>query len=446
MTKRVTRQALQVLSLHPDLQRVEPLDLQITLPPFVRANWRTGCSVETEWLTDISHGRETLVEDRRGGRIRPVRSFEATITGLRIEDAHEVSEYAMTVCQDRNAMPIYSDRTAVGVTASSGATVLECSTDYRRMYAGQRVAIVPIDFSTFEFDGILGRAMYAEIESVQSDRLTLASALQVDVPAGSYVYPMVDAQIELATQIDVVGAQTVEILLRYTEISGMSALPSSWVGPLSPFFPLNDLDSRAIVSLRGNTDSDPESVTIAREGAVLQSGRDATAYGAGSRARHLFSFGHLAKTREQAWSIIRLFDSCRGRVGTFWYVNPQTLWSAPFGLTSLDYIDVSPYGYASNVTRYWPNVSIELLDGSMYARQIESVSEVTVGGVDVHRITFSDPLPSSASSRLERVTSAHLSRFTTDANRENWITDEACLFHLDMTEVLDETAVVFTGV
>jgi hypothetical protein len=423
---RVTRLAIEVAARR--LALVRPLTLPSVHPALLLHNWNQPVQITTTYLTDVVDSSATVSEERRGLLGRPFRTVTAELSGLSRAAAAKLLLGLARRGAARSLFPLYSDFSRI--TASSSGTTVLCDTRWRRFFVGQRVAVCLMTtggVSSHEVRQVLSRA---------DDRLELTSGLAGTYPAGSRVYPLIDAELSLDAAQGTVTDEVASANFTATEVAGPSSLPqTTWDTPHE----LTTRNGIPILDLALDWGGEIES-RIVRSGTLYARGRSEVVFARGARPQleHELRFTEL--TRERLWLLLRLFDSLRGRQLTFYALTPQTLFK--FSAVSGTSLDVLPDpGNLADVTSFLDHVVVRQRNGTILLRKILSVVDMTT----FWRVTVDEALPTLVAADVRAVTGAHLVRLTEDGMTEEWITDEACSVTLPARDVLEEKDVVIVN-
>ena len=159
----------------------------------------------------------------------------------------------------------------------------------------------------------------------------------------------------------------------------------------------------------------------------------------GPRPRYMFKALWRETERADVWSMLKLFDSRRGRTLPFWLLHPCDFWEVlAVGAT---YLDITPQGDITDISTFLDHVGIVQTDGTRLIRNISSV----VDNGSSWRINLSASI-SVTLAQLSRACPAFFVRFVRDSIEEVWLTDEVCEIALEMVEVLNEADVTVTNI
>lgn len=176
-------------SLTWDFSEVPDAQLQITGVRIVAwtltPDWSDGIRERLAWSTDVMSSDERD-EQRRAIRLSPRRSFDAR---MYVEDRERaLFEVMMRGWGGRIwAMPVWPDIQILRTPVTLGATSISCATEGRDFRAGG-LAMLRSE-SAFVSEVV-------QVETVESDSLTLLRPTQMAWPAGSRLYPVRTARFE----------------------------------------------------------------------------------------------------------------------------------------------------------------------------------------------------------------------------------------------------------
>lgn len=425
MSLRVTKFGVEILGRAYPPVIADPASNTV-FPLISESNWRGEFGVETIWQTAISRSQSTGAEEREGLVTRPTRILNTLISGLDRTETTRMLANAFSMAGSNYPAAIYSDYT-IAITASTSN--IECETHHRRLFPGQRVAVLPSDYS---LRSDFTQAQLGVIATVTADGITLVDPLAVSCAIGDIILPLVDARISLSQELDAITDGVAEWEQVCIELSGASTLPA-----------LAEEDARHLGFVyylgypvfRHNINwRDDVKVGVARDGSVSQSGTTEIATPDGSAAYFTFAASIEEYDRKTVWNTARFFDSRRGRLHPFWAANPLVL----FEVTSV--VATSPNGIirvkaatsSAHLTDMIEHVSISYVTGAQAEYAIDTMSDEAGGVIE---ITLLGAIETDA---IEELTSLHLCRFDQDNLKQAWITDQVCKFELAWRSLLDE--------
>lgn len=406
--------------------RVIPNALPSVLANIFSHNWASRCVVESAYGTDITAAATSVAEERRAVVDRPYRTLQIRFTGF---DRFELTRLSMTLarlCSQRSTpVPLVSDFSKV--TATSSGTTIHCDTRYRRFFLNGRVLI-----HSWDANRRPANVEYGQIQAMGVDNITLQAPLVGSFPAGSRVYPCLEAEIDLEKTMDLLSDENCDLQLTVRERSGRSALPSS-VGqfvnpdgfPTHGGRPIFDVGHDWSANLRSG---------VYREGSKFASGRAEIISAFGARPQMERELRMILFGRDKFWKVLNFFDSRRGRMRSFWLVEPAAYFQPTVLQTTQ--VTVKAAGNIQDVQDFIKYVAVVKRDGTTYIR---GISSVTPSGAD-WVIAFDAVIPSTSLADVRKVTPAYLVRLKDDSLREEWITDEHMETSLAGIEVLEEAA------
>jgi hypothetical protein len=325
----------------------------------------------------------------------------------------------------RFQVPLYCDQRDILAAYLSTDDTIFVDTTVGRWAVGARVAIVQLGLS-----GSYSSHTMHIIADMQDDRLAFTAALGVNVPAQSIVVPMLDCEILLETEASHATNCLAEVSLSVSEVEGASQLPPTKAdtptgGQTFEGVPILDVEpdwSGAVVHRRD------------RHGVEFSSGRgrSVSAYAARSRQGHDLEF---TNERAEAWRLVELFDTRRGRLRSFWAVDHENIW-VPAQLDP-GFVSIVPLGPLDDVQEELENAQVGLVmeDGTIYVRNVTTVESV----LTVYRFTVSPSLPGGLDvDDVFRVARARRVRFESDEMTEKWTTAGLCTVRFKIIEVLEE--------
>lgn len=419
----VTRQAIEILSRRPIF--IGPgIDLPAGLD-FFSHNWASVVELDSSYMTDITMAH-TVAEERRALVQKPARTltFRWLKQDLDVLDRFYVTLRRLT--SDRLVMPLYCDQ--ADVTADSSGTTLNCEGAYRRFFPGGRVLIMPRTAS-------IARSSECIIRTIQHSTdtaLVLTSSLGTTVTAGRYVvFPLIDVEIELVPEFVLYTDNTADFGFTVTEIPGRAALPPTQQGhpggfPLQAGYPVFDVEPNWGGKL---------TTTYRREGERYQRGRAGVVQTYGDRYRQVQSFQDMVlHPREEAWKVVRFFDTRKGRVRPFWLVDQERQWKVVE--VASPFISIVPVNIFADFTDVG-HIGIVMKDGTTYVRKVNTIQDIGVWRLT----TTGASLPAIDVNQVQRIARARLSRWDHDNLTESWSTTDVMRTSLTAIEVLNEREV-----
>ena len=399
---------------------VTPRSLPSVLPNLFMANWKSTVTLETSYLTSISTP-DTIAEQRISLIKRPYRRMDVNISGLSKSESYELLGYCLRTVNEKIPFPLFSD--FANVSSISSDTIF-CDPTYRRFFPGAR-------FLVYEFNGGRrpGTFEYGVISSVQSDRIVASTTLSNSYTANKVrVFPVIDGDHSFIQNHAAISDEVIDVTLSVPEFWGANSLPVTKFGtpddlPVHDGYPVLDARYDWGSGIR---------ISINRHGNRFGSGKGFHAHLKGTKPYFTFSIPYISLSRKEAWKLIQLFDSVKGRSNLFWFPNPQQTWEIDALQTT--HVDVFSYrvGLSTEVVLF----SHVYFDTG----EIAKIDSVTSVGGDKHRLTFESVISDTSAMKA---TSAHLCRFSNDSFLENWITDTVMETSLDFEEVINEKDVTY---
>lgn len=426
---RVRRVVAQILA-RSGVAPPTPLAFPANLDWFLH-NWASSFVLESEFLSDVSRSGITGAEERRSLRQRPVRTV--TVNWLRDEVAEvdRVLNRLRRMTRERTAVPLFADAVLVDQESTSvgaDATWIFCEARHRRFYTGGRVAVLPLTGTYHERDTI---DLYT-VDATQSDRIRVTSTLARTYAAKRWVVvPLIDVE-----QVLEVGAlhltdDTIQVAIDMREVNGPSALPPAVAGGIPDGWqeqlglPVFELDPDWSEGIR---------TRFVRYGEERREGRADEVIPTAPRYVQIQHYS-LPADRETFWRVLQLFESRRGRTGTFFEVDKEHVWKVVD--TDPTFVDIEPIGrFADFRDDFTDHLGIVMEDGTVFVRTVNTFSD----NGSTWRITLAggESLPAIDVSQVRRFSRARVKRFTTDVLREEWLTNTVCLLEFETVEVLGE--------
>lgn len=443
MPIKVTKQTLEVMGTN--LGVVTPASSGSSFLPFFKPNWRQRITLESSWRTNITQGIDSGAEERTQQYKRPLRTQTALITGMSQEESTEIQFGLLTLSgvggtNNERGMPfpLYSDRSTLTNNVTGGSTTFfGCDTKHRRFYRGQRAALTTINFERVIVSGsILAPTDFIEIIDVFPNGVE-ATTSQGSFTRQDFIYPLIDIHPLLSVKTNLITDNNIELKLTVLEQDGASTLPPSWLGEINEFvdyslgYPIFALDTNWKSKV---------GFEILRQGQRYASGRGSVTDTEADRPIIKINITELDSTKEEAWNLLRFFDSRQGRTKPFWLIQPLTLWDVISA--TVNNITVPDYAYLQNLKDYITHIGIELTDGTCIVKLVDSI---TLSGSDYVIDFTSDPLTTLQSQSIRRISPAWLSRFSRDNITQVWTTEGVSTVNLEIQQLLDESSIVVTN-
>lgn len=437
-----TRQVYEVLGAHPARVQftrlalevlydamgvmVSPHSLPSVLANIFSHNWDSQARLESAYSTDISKSSDSLAEERRGLLDRPYRTLFIRFLGFGSDEVNRLSMTAMRLAQqDNTPIPLVVDFSKV--TATSSGTTIYCDTRCRRFFLGARVMIHSWDANRRPTN-----VEYGLVQALADDSITLQAPLAGTFPVRSRVYPCLEAKLSLDNaDLNLVSDQLLDIALTVKEVTGPAALPSTVTGfAAPPGFPT--WNSRPVFDVPSDWSANIRTI-IGRDGEKAQSGRSEIISPAGPRAQFSHEMKLTLLSRAKFWKVLQFFDSRMGRLRSFYMVDPAAKFKANTVLTTG--VRIKPSGNIEDLQSFMSHVAVVLRDGTIYVRNVTSVTLDSGEWV----IAFGSTIPAVDPATVRKVTQAYLVRLRDDVLKEEWTTDEICSISFWGIEVLDDS-------
>ncbi len=404
--------------------KMSPLDMPTVVPELLLHNWGDGCSVESSYLVDVV-AAITDAEERRLLSHRPTRSVVVRWTGLTRSRTYKGMMSLLRHGSSRMPVPLYSDYSTV---ASGGAAVktIYCETAYRRFFAGQRCVVFDL------VNGEPGNIEYAIIDNVQIGYLVLITNLSNTYSQGAIVFPLMDAEVSLKDSGTFITDTLGNILFRALEVAGASATLPTASGTPDGF---QEYNGDPIFAPTPYLPNSGYVMGFARTGKAAKVGRGKITDTYGSRPKFTHKLRYRKFSREDVWDVIQFFDSRRGRFRRFWFVPPENFWNFTAAISTS--VSIEAVGNIEDISDFFEHVAVIMDDGTIHIRTIDNVLDNS----STWRIDFDAEIAGLVFADVARVMPAQLVRFSKDAMRERWHTDQTCDIALNMIEVLDEDSV-----
>ncbi|WP_141233318.1 hypothetical protein [Lysobacter antibioticus] len=341
-------------------------------------DWSSGVLERLAWRTDILTS-PLQIEQRRGLRSTPRRSFEATL----IVDGRErvLLDLAVFGWGGRTwALPVWPDGQWLGADHALGTRLLTCDPTYRDFRLGGLVLLRgPTAFDT----------EVAEVESIGADRLTLRHPTTRAWPRGTRLYPVRTARLAEAPKVTRLTDQAASIAVRFDVVE-----PCDWP-------PLLDAPIYRGHPVLADRPDESESLSAGWQRALLTLDNefgtpfvlDPTDWAAVTKSHRWRMHGRAERARVRSW-----LYALRGRQAVVWrptHANDLSLVAPVAGTATA--ADVANVGLArfGGLRPGRRDLRIELRDGRTFHRRITaaaSLDEVTdritldaTLGVDVRR-------------------------------------------------------------
>ncbi len=426
---RLVRQGIEILYPRPPAAP-SPLDLPSNYEVFIHS-WEFGMKLANAYMTDVTFSKVTGAEERRSLRDKPRRTMTASYLNSTRAVIDRLIVNAKRLTTTQVPFPLYCDESVGTANAGSGQTSVYCDTQHRRFFVGARVLIVPHTTQNFVALDELDTGIVAEIHE---DHLVLEDNLTLSFTAGAFsVYPLIDCELILRPSVRFVTHHVVQWELIVNEVMGENTLPATRYGRPLDMDVLEDLPVLNMNPDRNFGKGGGVQITYTRDGEEFGRGRGDVVSPNDYRAKIVTEWDMLARTRADAWKVVQFLDWARGRGRAFFAMDEEDLWR-PIAVDPT-FIEIDPLGEFDDFDTDFDYVGIELTDGTIIARAVNTIQDLTT----VWRITTTgDDLPSMTVADIRRIARVRKSRILDDEFTEEWETLEVCQFNFKTIEVLDE--------
>jgi len=377
-------------------------------------------SIECHAPSDLSAGEETLSEARLAHSSKPYRTIKCRWSGLDQATIQKLWGRLLYIGDHYVEVPLYPDYTY----ANSGCTTLLLTGSFsnRRFHNGGKVVVYYAD----------GTQQATIVVSASSSQLILSSSDELDVApsAGDIIVPVCDCWPNLSDSMKLRTDRVGDLTLVFDEIPGPSALPFSAQTAPSSF---DTYDGLPVVDLDYNWVVEPD-LGFARSGFKATVGKSEHSFLQGPSPQITLRAARQVYSKEEAWTWLNFFDSRRGRVIPYWAVLPHDIWHLE-GLASTS-IQVSASGKWQHTHNYLKYIAVYDQYGFV---EIARVSQVIDTGGGVWTIDLLDTL--SAHGEIVNVRWCIECRQSSDSYSDEWSTDQAVAFGVEITEILNEREV-----
>jgi hypothetical protein len=436
-TVAVTRSSFEVLA--PRFIQLASTALPGGLTEYFANNWANSVEIETTYRTDITRGAQSVAEDRVQVWERPERVVKMRWTEIGPDEKQNL-ERLLTQLRRMQAeqwvVPIYPDHPCVTEDAASGQPIIKADVSRGRFFTNTRVLVVPIqcDGDTQLPDGT-GQFHFSSIATKVSDEeIVLADDLSFPVTANmAVIIPMIVVHPKLQIEIKQHHSRLWDVTLEFEEVKGTTTLP-----PLQDDQPDNFDQYRGIPILRSRHNyKNPLSIELFHEGEFVDIGRSKAVHlrGEFARVKHPLKF---IENREIGWDYISFFDSRRGRLRAFWFIDQEDIFRI-VDLTST-FIDIDPIGDFADFNLDMEFFGFEMKDGTDFVREITTIQSVA----GVFRLTVADTLPALDPNDVKLAGRAHLTRMLKDSLIEKWRHFDLVELSIPVISLLEEKNVDLT--
>jgi len=399
-------------------------------------NWATKARMSTSFRTDVTVSPDSGAESRRGLNVKPfrVQDLEWTIcdsettSGVNsLVELERLEVLLRRMTNSRFQVPIYMDQVELGAAYLAADSTILMNTREGRFFPGARVAIVQLDHCNQP----VSFAFY-EIDDMENDRLTFTTNLGVDTAAGSYVFPVMDCEVQLQVQANYTTARVPSVKMTVSEAPGASQLP-----PLKSDTPTGaeNFEDRPIW---GEEPDWTKGITKGRDrqGRRSSEGRADFVSVEGDRSRQTHRF-EITGNRTEMWNCLEFFETRRGRLRSFWHIDQDQYYQAiAIDAAGAD-VSISEDNLdLADTQEEFDYVGLVMADGTHIVREVSQIQAIlTVFQVDV--VT---PLPAGLLvGDIHRIARARLCRFVQDEFVETWEHTGYMTAGINIIEVLNET-------
>lgn len=413
----------------------EPLPLATDLHFFMQ-NWVEKVVIETAYQTDVFRSPTTGAEERTSRTQRPDRMMELYWMRSGEDEIRELLRLLRRFTDEQLQVPIYPDVVDVTSALTTNDTTVSCNTRNRRFFVGARVLLFPKTLTYVT----AAQAMIRTIESLTAASLTFTEIHGTTAAANTLaVVPLMDCEVVLEPEVTMQTETVGEVRMTLREVHSKNALPPLQVGQPDGSFVRNGYPCFEI----GPDWSDGLRTTYVRYGTENREGLRNVTTVEGERYVLQTEWQLSPLDRDEFYYVAGFFDSRRGRGRAFYVVDRHDLFTPISNLSNA--VFVQPKGTFAEFEKHWTDshcgVGFLMEDGTVYVATVFSVSDN--GSSWVLSLNLGQTLPILDMSQVVRFGRARLSRFSTDAMRETWHTNETCEVSLRTIEVPNEKPVEF---
>lgn len=340
-------------------------------------NWDAGVLERLEFKTDVL-ASETGHEQRVSRRLTPRRFLEASFL------LHATNrQYYVNMLAKNGAkvwvVPLWHQVAKLTATALAGGTSLTFDTTYREYAAGNYVMLRGPNAQAWEV---------VEVAAVASGGLTVASALENEWPAGTWVYPAVLGRLENTTRTSKKTDRLSELRAMF-QIAQTNAYSSAWVPDT-----YRDLN---VIAVRPDDSEDLTHEHLRLLETIDNLNGIPLNYDVAGREFRKLQYRWSFKGRDKNDELRRTLYWLRGRARAVWlptYMDDFTLASdIAAGATT---ISVNNAGFArlAVLGEGYQDIRIETKGRVVYNRRITAADEIS-GAVEV--LTLDSALPDAIS-------------------------------------------------
>lgn len=392
---------------------IVPFDHNTTVSPFFPVDWSQPISLSSTWSTAISSSNDELIEERMGHWSRPQLSVNCQMAALDRREVSMLRHFLECATQSTNRIPIYPD----GMILTKGAafdpegTFIECETDSRHLFVGQQVGLARPDGSSWSLPSGLTGYLLGIVMDIRFDGVTVFFTEDpTSIPVDCVLFPMIDCNALDQTSGKAMTDTALVLQTKFTQLFGQCSLPPSWRGEINELEPyyLGLPVFEVPVNWADNIDFGVSRVVDAQDLGPFTVSRLL-----GQRGQFNFGFNHLASSREEAWRLLRLFDSRCGRLYPLWVPDPMTYFDASY--RSSQSIVMSAEFPRQLLVDSLKNLKLEFVGVEPQYVGVESI----VAAGSLYIINLDQPVNGAVS----RVSVLRYSRFDRDTLEQHWQTD-----------------------
>lgn len=433
----ITRQSIECLARQGSAGPVTPVALMDDAYIFLH-NWATKAKISTSFRTDVKASPDSGAESRRGLNVKPFRTMDLewticdgdTTAGVgSLVELERLEVFLRRMTDQRFQVPIYMDQVELAADYLAADDTILMHTREGRFFPGQRVAIVQLDFCNQPVSH-----SFHTIDDMTNDQLTFDATLGVNIAAGSYVFPIMDCEVQLEVSATYRTARVPVLKMTVSEAPGASQLP-----PLKSDTPTGAQlahDDRPVWF------EEPDwSKTVtkgrSRQGNRSSEGRADFVSVEGDRSRQTHKFS-ITGSRADMWNCVEFFETRRGRLRAFWHID-QDQYMQPIDIDiSGNFVSVRAADLDLADTQeelQGEAIGVVMADGSHYVRPVSTLLSI----LTVFRASVSTPFPTGLLlADIHRVARARLVRFARDEFTETWTHTGYMEAKIDLIEVLNE--------
>lgn len=384
-------------------------------------NWAAPYTVETTYLTDVSRSIVTGSEERLALLTRPRRRVASRCTAF---DA-PTSLDALLFGRERSkepitAVPLYCDEAESAFEVSG--TAIFADTTLKRFYSGQPIYLVQKKQEKIvKIDLLFATA-------VTDTFITLIGPPPTTYPAGSLIWPVIRATLDPTIEGSYVTDDKVDYDFEAIQVDDSTSLPPTVDGfPTGyPAF----LSEPVWIANHNWVSNLP--VSWERLSRSSSQGKTDTIWAESEIPRLRFNIRIDALGRAEAWDIIRLFDSRKGRAFPFWFVPPISIVKVKQVIGTSLHCQLSP-GYQDLLPEITHLACFKANDPVPVYRQIlVSQENVTLNSL---QLILDTAVPAGYEFDVRPL--VHVC-FASDNLLETWATTEICAFEISVIQLLDD--------